>query len=84
MRGDNEEVESPKNSTEKCATDQEQSSENVNKPHDCKDVDAKLEFELQSDIDVYLKNIDIGRQMSIVLRNRDTSEESLSKQYKLC
>ena len=44
---DNEEVEPRRSSTEKCAIDQGQLSENVVKPHDCKDVDAKLEFELQ-------------------------------------
>ena len=52
---DNEEVVSPQISTEKCATNQEQLSENVVKPYDCKDVDAKLEFELQRDRGVYLK-----------------------------
>ena len=77
---DNEELESRQSSAEKCANDQEQLSENVVKPHDCKDVDAKLEFELQPDRDVYLKNVDIGRQVAIVLRNGDIPEESLSKQ----
>ena len=46
---DNEEVELRQSSTEKFANDQEQFSGNVVKSYDCKDVDAKLEFELQRD-----------------------------------
>ena len=42
---DNKEVELRQSSTEKCANDQEQFSGNVVKSYDCKDVDAKLEFE---------------------------------------
>ena len=81
---ENEEVESRQSSTEKCASDQEKFSGNVVKSYDCKDVDAKLEFELQRDRDVYLKNANIGRQVAIVLRNGDIPEESLSKQNKFC
>ena len=81
---DNEEVELRQSSTEKCANDQEQFSGSVVKSNDCKDVDAKLEFELQRDRDIYLKNVDIGRQVAIVLRNGDIPEESLSKQNKFC
>ena len=51
---DNEEVESRSSSTEKCANDKEQLCENIVKPYDCKDIDTKLEFELQRDRDVYL------------------------------
>ena len=76
---DNEEVESRQSSTEKCANDQEQLSENVVKPYDCMDVDAKLEVVLQRDRDVYLKNVDIGRQVAIVLRNGVIPEESMPK-----
>ena len=80
----NEEVQLRQSSTEKCANDQEQFSGNVVKSNDCQDVDAKLEFKLQRDRDIYLKNVDIGRQVAIVLRNGDIPEESLSKQNKFC
>ena len=81
---ENEEVEWRKSSTEKCANDQEQFSGNVVNSYDCKDLDAKLELELRRDRDVYLKNVDIGRQVAIVLRNGDLPEESLSKHNKFC
>ena len=47
-------------------------------------VDAKLVFELQRNRDLYIKNVDIGRQVSIVLTNGDIPEESLSKEHKFC
>ena len=42
------------NSTEKCANEHEQLSENDFKSYDGSDVDPKIEFELQRDRDVYL------------------------------
>ena len=75
----NKEVYSRPSSTGKCANDQEQLSKNVVEPYACKDVDTKLELELQRDRDVYLKKVDIGRQVIIALSNGDIPEESLSK-----
>ena len=47
-------------------------------------VDVKLEFEVQRDYEAYKKNVEIGRQISILLSSRGIVEKSLSKQNKYC
>ena len=69
-------------SLEKCADDQPNEEGCILSEFD--NVDAKLVFELQRNRDLYIKNVDIGRQVSIVLTNGDIPEESLSKEHKLC
>ena len=46
--------------------------------------DAKLEFELQRDNEVYKKNVEIGERISIILHRGIILENSLSKQNKFC
>ena len=46
--------------------------------------DAKLEFELQRDNEVYKKNVEIGEQISVILHRGIILEKSLSKQNKFC
>ena len=46
--------------------------------------DAKLEFELQQDNEVYKKNVEIGEKISIILHRGIILENSLSKQNKFC
>ena len=45
---------------------------------------AKLKFELYRDNEVYQKNVDIGEQISILLKSENIREKSLSKQNKFC
>ena len=56
-------------SLEKCADDQPNEEGCILSEFD--NVDAKLVLELQRNRDLYLKNVDIGRQVSIVLTNGD-------------
>ena len=69
-------------SLEKC-TDDQPNEEGCILP-EFENVDAKLVFELQRNRDLYIKNVDTGRQVSIVLSNGDIPEESLSKEHKFC
>ena len=45
---------------------------------------VNLKFELQSDNEVYQKNVKIGEQISILLKSENIPEMSLSKQNKFC
>ena len=47
-------------------------------------VDAKLKFEVQRDYEAYKVNVEIGRQISILLSSEGIAEVSLSKQNKFC
>ena len=69
-------------SVEKCTDDQSNEEGCILSEFD--NVDANLVFELQRNRDLYIKNVDIGRQVSIVLTNGDIPEESLSKEHKFC
>ena len=69
-------------SLEKCTDDQPDEEGCILSEFD--NVDAKLVFELQRNRDLYIKNVDTGRQVSIVLTNGDIPEESLSKEHKFC
>ena len=71
-------------SLEQCTNEQQQANEKDSILLEFGNVDAKLVFELQRDRDVYVKNVDIGRQVAIVLSKGDIPEESLSKQNKFC
>ena len=48
------------------------------------DVDVSLEYELVRNNDVYLENLSIGEQISLVLNSGKIMEKSLSKQHKFC
>ena len=45
-------------------------------------VDASLEFEAAQDNETYKKNVEIGRQVSVLLDRGKVLEKSLSKQNK--
>ena len=45
---------------------------------------ANLKFELQRDDEVHQKNVDIGEQISILLKSENIREKSLSKRNKFC
>ena len=47
-------------------------------------VNAKLKLEVQRDYEAYKKNVEIGRQISILLTSEGIAEMSLSKQNKFC
>ena len=65
-------------SLEQCTNEQQQANKKASILLEFGNVDAKLVFELQRDRDVYVKNVDIGRQVAIVLSKGDIPEESLA------
>ena len=46
--------------------------------------DVNLKLELHRDNEVYQKNVEIGRQISILLKSDNIPEKSLSRQNKFC
>ena len=47
-------------------------------------LDANIKLELHRDNEVYQKNVEIGRQISILLKSDNIPEKSLSRQNKFC
>jgi len=50
----------------------------------CTDVKANIKFELMRNNETYKKNIEIGEEISDVLRDGEIVEKSLTKQHKFC
>ena len=71
----------PLNPHEDLSNEQESSNGDEFDPSDCT---RELMFDLQRDRDIYVKNVDIGRQVATILNNGDIPEKSLSIQNKFC
>ena len=80
MRGQSrEEDKNPKHEADRFETEeldlQFEDNENMN---------VRLKFELVLGNEMYKKNVEIGKQISMILKSKNIPEKSLSKQNKFC